>query len=63
MWLLQEEKGQWNLDFFDAAVRTIGHTATSDKIVVLKSTVPCGTRKNTLSLVGISSALHINGPY
>lgn len=53
----QNDNCGWDLTFFDAAVKSIAELATSDKIVVVKSTVPCGTSMTALTLVSVLTPL------
>lgn len=53
----QNDNCGWDLTFFDAAVRSVAELATSDKIVVVKSTVPCGTGIAALKLVSVLTPL------
>lgn len=47
-----------DLDFVEAATRTIASVATQDKIVVEKSTVPCRTAQSIREIVSPPNARH-----
>lgn len=51
-----------NLGFIEAATRTIAKVATSDKIVVEKSTVPCRTAESIRAIVG-NETIYCNGKW